>query len=234
MICSDKMIVGAKHVLLLALTALFSVWANAQSAPAQNTIETTDSSFVSLPIPDNIFARMQGKSYKANCAIPRSELRYLRLLHCDAEGNTRVGEMVCNKSIANDLIAIFKELYLNGYRIARIALVDDYDANDEKSMTANNTSCFNYRTVAGSKTLSKHSRGLAIDINPLHNPCVNLATGKVEPAAGKPYAYKRTNTTTKGIRMIDRNDLAYKLFTQHGFKWGGAWRSKKDYQHFEK
>ncbi|MBQ9285740.1 MAG: M15 family metallopeptidase, partial [Bacteroidaceae bacterium] len=26
----------------------------------------------------------------------------------------------------------------------------------------------------------------------------------------------------------------YRLFIQHGFRWGGAWRSVKDYQHFEK
>jgi hypothetical protein len=24
------------------------------------------------------------------------------------------------------------------------------------------------------------------------------------------------------------------LFIQHGFKWGGNWRTVKDYQHFEK
>jgi hypothetical protein len=27
--------------------------------------------------------------------------------------------------------------------------------------------------------------------------------------------------------------LCYKLFIKHGFSWGGAWRTMKDYQHFE-
>ena len=32
---------------------------------------------------------------------------------------------------------------------------------------------------------------------------------------------------------IDENDLAYRLFIQHGFQWGGSWKTMKDYQHFE-
>jgi hypothetical protein len=31
-----------------------------------------------------------------------------------------------------------------------------------------------------------------------------------------------------------KGDLLYRLFINHGFEWGGNWRSKKDYQHFEK
>lgn len=38
-------------------------------------------------------------------------------------------------------------------------------ANDNKSMSANNTSAFNYRVISGTKKLSNHSYGLAIDIN---------------------------------------------------------------------
>jgi hypothetical protein len=33
---------------------------------------------------------------------------------------------------------------------------------------------------------------------------------------------------------ITKGDLCYKLFIKHGFSWGGEWKSKKDYQHFEK
>ena len=32
---------------------------------------------------------------------------------------------------------------------------------------------------------------------------------------------------------IDEKDLCYKLFTERGFEWGGAWGDRKDYQHFE-
>lgn len=193
-----------------------------------------DSCFKAYPINDAIFARMQGKSFKQNCTMPRASLRYLRVLHRNTEGKTQLGEIVCNQSIANDLLDIFRKLYEAGYKIERITLIDDYNADDETSMRANNTSCFNFRVVSGTTKLSKHSQGLAIDINPLYNPYIHLNNGKVEPATGKPYAYNRANLRNVKVPIIDTKDLCYRLFIQHGFRWGGAWKTVKDYQHFEK
>jgi hypothetical protein len=184
-------------------------------------------------ISDDVFARMQGRSFPSHCTIARSELRYLRLLHRNAEGAIVMGEMVCNRSIAADLIDIFRELYLAGYPIERMVLIDDYEANDERSMTANNSSCFCFRTVAGSRKLSKHAQGLAVDINTLYNPCVRYrrnGSRSIEPAAGARYADRSIVTPY----TIVNGDLCYRLFTQHGFTWGGNWRTVKDYQHFEK
>ena len=193
-----------------------------------------DKCFAALPISDAVFSRMQGKSYKKGCTIPREKLRYLHVLHRNVEGKTQLGEIVCNASIANDLIVIFRQLYDAGYKIERMVLIDNYDADDERSMSANNTSCFNFRNVAGTTKLSKHSQGLAIDINPLYNPCISLGTGKVEPAAGKRYAVERAKITGTKVPLIDKKDPCYTLFKNYGFKWGGNWMSKKDYQHFEK
>ena len=197
--------------------------------------ETLDTCFISGPIPDSVFLRMKGKSYKANCMVPRSELRYLRLSYCDADGKTQTGEMVCNKAIAKDLVCIFRELWKAGYRIEKMQLIDEYDADDQRSMEANNTSCFNFRTISGTNTISKHGRGMAIDINPLYNPYVYTRGGvqKIEPKGGKKWAYHR-NTRKDIPYKIDEEDLCYKLFRQHGFRWGGSWRTGKDYQHFEK
>lgn len=193
-----------------------------------------DSCFQSLPISDAIFSRMQGKSYKQNCTVPRTTLRYLRVLHRNIDGKTQLGEIVCNQAIASDLLDIFRQLYQANYKIERITLIDNYEADDERSMTANNTSSFNFRVVSGTTKLSKHAQGLAIDINPLYNPYVHLNNGKVEPANGKPYANNRTANRQIPVPFINTSDLCYRLFIQHGFRWGGAWRTVKDYQHFEK
>ncbi len=206
---------------------------------ALHRVEAQD--FVVNELSDSIFALISGKSYAKNCTTPRSELRYLRVLHYDEQNRVQTGELICNKAIANDLIDIFKELYRQHYVIARMRLIDHYDADDQKSMTDNNTSCFNFRFVSGTKTVSKHGKGLAIDINPLYNPYVRVRNGKtlVEPLAGQSYATNRDSKKKQGklkgaSQIIDRNDLCYRLFIQHGFRWGGAWRSSKDYQHFEK
>lgn len=191
-----------------------------------------DRCFTSEPIPDAVFERMRGKSYPAGCSVKRSDLRYLRVLHVDCDGRTHLGEMVCNASIAADLVDIFRQLYQARYPIERMVLIDEYGANDEQSMRANNTSSFCYRVVSGSKTLSKHARGMAVDINTLYNPYVRTRGGKqiVEPATATPY----TDRTKKFRYKIEKGDLCYRLFTAHGFKWGGNWNTMKDYQHFEK
>lgn len=181
-------------------------------------------------VPDAVFQRMKGKSYKSGCTVPRSELRYVRVLHHTLEGEVKHGEIVCHRRIANDLLEIFQELFRARYPIAQIRLIDDFDADDTRSMEANNTSCFNFRRVKGSRSLSKHALGLAIDINPLFNPHVSQGGARVNPAAGKAYADRQKNFPHK----LSASDLCVKLFKAHGFRWGGDWRHSKDYQHFEK
>jgi hypothetical protein len=189
--------------------------------------------FTAQNIPDSIWTRMQGRSYPQECGIARSELRYLELSHYDFNGEEHIGQMVCNRQIADDLLYIFRKLYEAEYPIARMRLIDDYDASDQRSMADNNTSCFCYRRIAGSETLSKHSRGMAVDVNPLYNPCLYVRSGRVLPPEGKPYAHNRSKR--KDIPgMIDASDLCYRFFLSRGFRWGGSWRSLKDYQHFEK
>lgn len=176
---------------------------------------------------------MQGRSYPKGCPVGRSELRYLHVLHYDLEGQIRVGEMVCHSSVGEVLTEIFRALFEARYPIERMILIDRYEADDERSMRANNTSCFNYRSKTGGKSISKHGHGTAVDINPLYNPYVRRrkdGSRDIRPRNARPYADRRAQFTCK----ITSGDLCHKLFIQHGFKWGGAWRSVKDYQHFER
>ena len=192
----------------------------------------SDDAFYAIPIPDEIFAKMQGKSYKDDCTIPRDDLRYIHVLHKNIEGETLEGEMVCSTLIAEDLLEIFRELYEQSYPIEKMRLIDEYDADDERSMTDNNSSCFNYRTISHTNKISKHGLGVAVDINTLYNPYTKVVDGEriIEPAAGAPYLDRDADFPYK----IERGDLCYNLFISHGFEWGGDWTDRKDYQHFEK
>lgn len=185
-------------------------------------------------IDDATMARMEGKSFGKECTTRREDLRYLTVLHYDPSGHVQKGELVCNKSIAQDLIEIFEALYEAKYPIERMVLIDEYGGDDELSMRANNTSSFNFRKVTGTKSLSKHAYGRAIDINPFYNPYVHTRGGRqlVEPEGSKPWATNRSKARNRMV--ITQDDLCVKLFKKHGFKWGGDWRTMKDYQHFEK
>lgn len=179
------------------------------------------------------FPASEGAEEETKPEITLEELRYVHILHYDFDGNPTEGELICNEYIAQDLVEIFCELYRNEYQLEKVLLIDEYDGDDNASMEDNNTSCFNYRPVEGRASLSRHALGLAIDINPLYNPYITYTkTGEetVLPASAAAYADRSANFPYK----IDENDLCYKLFTQHGFTWGGNWNNVKDYQHFQK
>ena len=76
-------------------------------------------------IPDDIFEKMQGKSYKENCTVPREELRYIHILHIGFDGKTHEGELIVNKRIADAVLDIFAELYKAEYRIEKVRLIDE-------------------------------------------------------------------------------------------------------------
>lgn len=211
--------------------------------------------FFYQPLSDAVTARITGLSYPVcesiaptlsldvvnviadtdEPAVSYSDLCYMNVQYYDFDGEIQTGELICNKGIAQDLVEIFYELYLNEYRIEKIRLIDEYGGDDTASMEDNNTSCFNYRVVDGTTSLSKHALGCAIDINPFYNPYVvynKNGSGEtyISPKGSERYADRSQNFPYK----IDENDLCYKLFKEHGFIWGGNWNSSKDYQHFQK
>lgn len=196
-------------------------------------------SFYYEPLSNNLRRYITGVSFpelsenSENSDISYEELRYVHILHYDFDGKLAEGELICNVAIAQDLAEIFYELYRNEYRIEKVKLIDEYDGDDNLSMADNNTSCFNYRNVPGSTSLSKHALGRAVDINPLYNPYITYnedGSENILPENATDYA----DRTKKFPYKIDENDLCYKLFTEHGFVWGGNWNSCKDYQHFQK
>ncbi len=195
------------------------------------TEEENMETFYIEPIPDDVFEYMQGKSYKDGCPVPRDELRLLHVTYKDIDGDPHEGTIVCNKIISESLLEIFYTLYYEDYPIEKICLVDDYGGDDELSMEDNNSSCFNYRTIAGTDIISKHGLGIAVDINPRYNPYISDVPGaeEITPLNGVEYADRDKDFDYK----IEKGDLCYELFTSYGFEWGGDWEGAKDYQHFE-
>lgn len=186
--------------------------------------------FVSQEISDEIYQKMLGNSIPINyqSKIDLSTLSYLQISYIGFDGKMHIGEMITSSKLSNEVLDIFKELYNIQYPIEKIKLIDEYNANDELSMSNNNTSCFCYRVISGTKSLSNHALGSAIDINPLYNPYVNKEI--VSPAISTIYANRTTNFEHK----ITKGDAVYNIFTSRGWTWGGDWKNPKDYQHFEK
>ena len=91
----------------------------------------------------------------------------------------------------------------------------------------NDTASFACRPSTGSTTTwSRHAYGLAIDVNPFHNPYVKGAVVLPELAT----AYLDRGNVRPG--MIVSNDVVVRAFRSIGWEWGGDWKTLKDYQHF--
>jgi poly-gamma-glutamate synthesis protein (capsule biosynthesis protein) len=179
------------------------------------------------PIPDAVRARIAGRSWRAD--DPRcpalDALAYVTLEHVTMTGGVARGELVVAAALAARAVALFRRLYALGFPIRQMKLVDDFDASDEASMAADNSSAFNFRVVEGTQVLSQHALGRAIDINPLENPW--RRPDRIAPAAGAAFvdrAHVRPG-------MIVRPGPVVAAFDEHGWEWGGDWRHAFDDHH---
>ncbi len=177
-------------------------------------------------LPADVRDEMVGTSWRANMGCPSLDsLRLVTLRHWGFDGQIHTGELVIAADAASAVVAAFEEMYLAQFPIERMQRVDAYGGDDDASMAANNTSAFNCRRVTGGTSLSAHSYGTAIDINPVQNPYVKNST--VLPPAGSTYLDR--SKTQQG--MIVRPGPVTHAFDSIGWGWGGDWTGLKDYQH---
>ncbi len=197
-----------------------------------------DQYFVANEISEDIFQFINGMSYVENPNISREQLRYIKVLHYNFNHEVQVGELIVNANIAEDVRNIFRELFEQEYEIQSMYLIErfwtgDGSSSDRSSIENNNTSAFNYRTIAGTDQLSNHALGYAIDINPLQNPYVAYnADGSFREIY--PEMERFIDRANGEPHMIGHEDVCYQIFTRYGFTWGGDWADPIDYQHFEK
>ncbi|NYE35412.1 poly-gamma-glutamate synthesis protein (capsule biosynthesis protein) [Nocardioides cavernae] len=179
---------------------------------------------------DAALAQRMRRSHRPGCPVPLDDLRHVRVVHRDLDGRARSGELVVHRRWARDVTEVFGRLYAAGWPIARMRLVDDYGADDDLSMAANNSSAFNCRRVAGQESWSLHAYGAAIDLNPVQNPYVR--PGRVDPPAGRRFvAVDRARSAPVAPGVVREDDLVVSAFARIGWEWGGDWVSSKDYQH---
>lgn len=167
------------------------------------------------------------KDYIYKSGVPKeisSQMVLTEVEYIDFDGKNSTGLFIVNKKIAQETVEIFKEIKKSGFQIEKIIPISEYNWDDDKSMEDNNTSSYNYRVVANTTKLSNHSYGMAIDINPLYNPMI--IKDKRYPKNG---VYSKEN-----IGTITPDSPVVKIFKKYGWKWGGDYKSLKDYQHFEK
>ena len=169
-------------------------------------------------------------SWHTGCPVWPSALRRIRLTYWGFDGRAHRGELIVNRAVVPDVVAVFGRLYRSRFPLRRLRTIDAYRANDERSLSADNTAGFNCRfaVAPGPRRWSVHAYGEAIDVNPVENPY--LEGGRVHPKAGRRYL----DRSRRSPGMAFPGGALVSAFASVGWTWGGRWTGSPDYQHFSK
>jgi peptidoglycan L-alanyl-D-glutamate endopeptidase CwlK len=173
-------------------------------------------------------SRMSFAEAIAGTKAPESLIRELCLLdvrYYSFDGNLHQGQLVVHQSVRQEVEEIFAIIRQERFLVARAIPIVQYGWSDNISMLDNNTSSFNYRRVAGTRRLSRHASGHAVDINPRQNPVI-YRNGRISPP-GAVY-----QPGTEGTLSAD--NTVVRAFVNRGWRWGGLFKTMNDLHHFQK
>lgn len=136
------------------------------------------------------------------------------------------GQILVHKVVLDDVKYFFQMLMEEKFPLKQVIPIVKYKWDDDASMSANNSSAFNYRFIAGTTRLSNHSFGKALDINPFFNPVIYTDPPKTSPKGAK-YIPGNPGVFTADGRIVTE-------MKKRGWRWGGDWTTLKDNHHFDK
>ncbi len=175
------------------------------------------------PLEGDALAR---STWNDGCPVDVEDLAYVTVSFWGFDERPHTGELIVHVGVADDIVTVFEKLHAARFPIEEMRVVTQADLDAPPIGDGNNTSSFVCRAVTGGSRFSEHASGLAIDVNPFHNPYVKgdlilpeLATSYADRAVPLP-------------GMIVEGDPVVAAFDAAGWGWGGRWSSLKDYQHF--
>ncbi|HEX6233030.1 MAG TPA: M15 family metallopeptidase [Jiangellaceae bacterium] len=175
------------------------------------------------PVPDDVVAR---STWSSDCPVSLADLRYLTLTFWGFDNQPHLGELIVHSSVAGDVVEVFSRLYDARFPIEEMRVVAAPELNAPPTGDGNNTSAFVCRPSTGGAAWSQHAYGLAVDVNPFHNPYHR--GDAVIPELASAYL----DRTRDASGMIRSGDVVTTAFASIGWRWGGNWNSSKDWMHF--
>ena len=157
------------------------------------------------------------------------ELVLLDVKYYSTDNKIHRGQVVVNRKIAQDIVEIFEFMLKEHFPVYQVVPIVRYYWDDKKSMAANNSSGFCYRNVSNSSKKSKHSTGMAIDINPFFNPIRYKS-----PYQHKPNVPEGAKLDINVPGTLTSDHPVVRKFQQLGFRWGHRFKKYFDDHHFDK
>lgn len=175
------------------------------------------------PVPDDVAAR---STWTEQCPVGLHELRYVTVAFWGFDERAHIGELLVHADAAADVAGVFAELFAARFPIEEMRIVEPAELDAPPTGDGNNTTAFVCRPTRGSGAWSEHAFGLAVDVNPFHNPY--LKGDLVLPELAGSY----TDRAHHRPGMVQPGDVVTAAFARIGWRWGGDWSSLKDWMHF--
>jgi hypothetical protein len=176
------------------------------------------------PVPSDVVAR---SSWKEGCPVDVDQLSYLTVSFVGFDGAIHTGELLVNAAYGEGIVDAMRVLYEMRFPIEEMRVITAEEIDAPPTGDWNSTTSFVCRPVVGRDSgWSMHAFGLAIDINPFHNPYLRGEVVVPELAT----AYTDRETVRPG--MIEATSRVVDAFAGIGWEWGGHWQTAKDWMHF--
>ncbi|MGH9246635.1 MAG: M15 family metallopeptidase [Acidimicrobiales bacterium] len=181
--------------------------------------------FTTNAVPNDVAAR---STWHADCPVTLEQLRYVTVSFWGFDDRPHTGELLVNAEVADDVAGVFRGLYDARFPIEEMRIIRAEELDAPPTGDGNATTAFVCRPAVGGSSWSQHAFGLAIDINPFHNPYRRGDLVLPELAS----AYVDRDHDRPG--MIQPQGPVTVAFDAIGWGWGGRWSSLLDYMHFSR
>ena len=171
---------------------------------------------VTDPAPARVIAR---STWQPGCPVGKNDLAWIRMSYWGFDDARHSGEMLVNGSAAEDVVAVFRQLYAARFPIESMGISRLEDLDAPPTGDGNVTGSFSCRPIRGGTGYSQHAYGLAVDLNPFQNPYHRGDVVLPELAS----SYLNRDWVRPG--MITPDGPAARAFASIGWGWGGAGRA---------
>lgn len=175
------------------------------------------------PVPDEVAVR---STWHDGCPVTLDELAYVTLTYVGFDGRSHTGELLVHRDVAGDVVDVFMRLHDARFPLEEVRVIEAHELSLPPTGDGNVTTAFVCRQTVEGQRWSDHAYGLAIDVNPFHNPYARDDVVIPELAS----AYVDRDHHRPG--MIRFDDVVVEAFASIGWGWGGDWSSAKDWMHF--
>jgi hypothetical protein len=158
--------------------------------------------------------------------VKPEQLRYLVMSFRGFDARAHTGEMLVNASVGQTVVDVFKKLFAAGFPIEEMRISPGAELNLPPTGDRNNTEGFICRPRRGQNRWPAQAFGLAIDLNPFHNPYVSGDLVVPELAS----SYLSRGRVRSGM-ILDGGPVV-RAFDAAGWKWGGHWPGPVNFAHF--